>query len=387
MQDFRDALYYPVQEFLGGGNPYRPSNMFDEWPVCQSFNLYQPFHLLLNAPFGLAGYRVGAVAFTIVNVALLIALSYVAVAALRGYMRTDSISLLTGTALTAALLLGSQVGKAQIYVGQINPLVALGAATALALRHKSPAAASVAFAMAWLKPPFGIPLFILLWARGSRRVAVLGTVIAVVFSLPVVGVLVARDGLGGFVSSLRANLDYANDVSYLAVDSLVAHRVDFPAVLFRATGLLLPAGALVTFVVVLSITVLLVRKLDREATPQRRAVADLLTMVGVIMALVHEPGDVLIAFPAMVLCVAVFRRHRDWLVGVALLGLMVPFVHLYFVDQVLSEVLGQRLATTVDGAAILCAWLSLCAAALRKPPVVAEDPRVEQVRVVTPERL
>lgn len=24
MQDFRDALYFPIREFLGGGNPYDP---------------------------------------------------------------------------------------------------------------------------------------------------------------------------------------------------------------------------------------------------------------------------------------------------------------------------------------------------------------------------
>ena len=36
MQDFRDALYFPIQEFMAGGNPYDPVAMFAQWPVCQS---------------------------------------------------------------------------------------------------------------------------------------------------------------------------------------------------------------------------------------------------------------------------------------------------------------------------------------------------------------
>ena len=57
MQDFRDALYFPVKQFLSGGNPYDPGSMFQNWPVGQEFDLYLPAHLWVHLPFALLPYR------------------------------------------------------------------------------------------------------------------------------------------------------------------------------------------------------------------------------------------------------------------------------------------------------------------------------------------
>jgi hypothetical protein len=35
LQDFRDALYHPIRELISGGNPYNPSEMVNNWPVCR----------------------------------------------------------------------------------------------------------------------------------------------------------------------------------------------------------------------------------------------------------------------------------------------------------------------------------------------------------------
>lgn len=386
LQDFRDALYYPIRELLSGGNPYRPSAMFSDWPVCQAFNLYNPFHLLIHLPFAVVDYRIGVVAFSVLNIFLLVALSYLAVKQLRDYLGHEVVPLIAGTAIVSALLLASQVGKAQVYVGQVNPLIALGAAGALAMRQKSPVLASIAFAFAWLKPQFGIPLLILLWARGSRRVALAGTGIACLAGLPVVGLLVMRDGFGAFVEAIRSNLSYANHAGYLAVDSLTAYRVDVPAVVFRATGYLLPAGEIVAFIGVITITALVVRRLDKEASTDSRAVADLLMMVGVVIAVVHEPGDVLLAVPALAVCAAVSWRRRDWLVGTAVLAITVPFAHLYSIDQVLIHLGGQRISSTLDGAAIILGWLFLIAASLRSRAQIEPSNRIDVVEAVSPGR-
>ncbi|XVV01116.1 glycosyltransferase 87 family protein [Actinosynnema sp. CA-248983] len=164
MQDFRDALYFPIKEFLAGGNPYDPAVMFAHWPVRQNFNLYQPYHLLLHMPFALPGYRIGAVAFASASLVLLVALAVMAAGRLR-------VPWVVGTAVVSALLVTSQVGKAQLYVGQVNPLLAVGVAGALLARNSHPRWAALALALAWLKPQFGLPLAILLCARGSWRVA------------------------------------------------------------------------------------------------------------------------------------------------------------------------------------------------------------------------
>jgi hypothetical protein len=354
MQDFRDALYFPIREFLAGGNPYHPAAMFEHWPVRQNFNLYQPYHLLLHAPFALPGYRVGAVAFALASLVLLIALAVLAAGRLRPH-----VPVALGTAVIATLLVLSQVGKAQLYVGQVNPLIALGAAGALLARRDAPKWAAVALALAWLKPQFGLPLAVLLYVRGSQRVALVGTAIAAVASLVVVIPLIVRGGgVGPFVDVIAANLAHANETAYGAVDSLVSQRVDLAAVFYRVTGWL-PGGAEpVVLIGVLAVSAVLAKRLDRMGEP---AAADLLTCLAVVVAVVHQPGDVLIAVPSMVAVGVVWwrrPRERDWrLVWWSVVLLLVPFAHLHFVNLAVRDLLGTRVDVTVDGVAVVAAWL------------------------------
>jgi hypothetical protein len=364
LQDFRDALYFPIREFLGGGNPYDPAAMFAHWPVRQDFNLYQPYHLLLHAPFAVPGYRTGAVAFSVFSLLLLVALAALTAYAVRRHL---PVSFVVTTVVVSALLVTSQVGKAQLYVGQINPLIALGAAGALLARRDRPGWAAVALALAWLKPQYGFPLAVLLFARGSRGVALRGTAIAAVASLPVVAVLVVRGGgIGPFLDVVAANLTHARGTGYGAVDSPTAQRIDVAAVLFRVTGWAPSGVELVVLAAVLVTSVMLARRLDRvSATP----VADLVTCLAVVVCVVHQPGDVLIAVPAMAATAALWWRHRaepGWgPAGFAVLALAIPFAHLYTVDTAIASALGPRAAVTLDGAAVVVAWCLLVFAAVR----------------------
>ncbi|WP_198681054.1 glycosyltransferase family 87 protein [Lentzea terrae] len=362
LQDFRDATYFPIREFLAGGNPYDPAAMFEHWPVRQNFNLYQPYHLVLHLPFALPDYRIGAIAFTLASLVLLAVLGLLAA-------RQAKLPLVLGTVAIAALLVTSQVGKAQLYVGQVNPLIAVGAAAAL-LGSSHPRVAALGLAVAWLKPQFGLPLAVLLFARGSRRVSLGGTAIAALASLPVVGLLVYRSGgVGAFLDVIDANLAHASQTTYGAVDSFTSQRVDLPAVFFRVTGWLPPAAELIALVGVLAATALLARKLDR-GDEDSRSVADLLTGAGAVVALVHQPGDVLIAVPAMAAVAVVCwrrRKEQDWrITGLAVAALAVPFVHLYFVNSAVVGLFGSRVDVTVDGVAIVAAWALLVVVAARK---------------------
>ncbi|SDD75905.1 glycosyltransferase 87 family protein [Actinokineospora iranica] len=367
LQDFRDALYFPVREFLAGGNPYDPAAMFAHWPVRQSFNLYQPYHLVLHLPFALPGYRVGAVAFAVVSLLLLVVLAYLA--ATRFRLRVP-LPLAGATVGLATLLVASQVGKAQLYVGQVNPLVAVGAAGALLLRKSNPRWAAVALALAWLKPQFGLPLAVLLFARGSRRVVLAGTTVAAAATLPVVALLIVRGGgVGPFLDVIAANLAHAQETDYGAVDSLTAQRVDLAAVLFRVTGWLPPAAEGAALVAVLAVSVALVRALDRGGDPDHLVVSDLLTCLAVVVAVVHQPGDVLISFPAMASAAALWwqrRRERRWQpLGWAVLALAVPYAHLHMVDTAIVSVFGERVSVTVDGVAVVACWALLVGLAVR----------------------
>ncbi len=360
LQDFRDALYFPIREFLAGGDPYDPAVMFAHWPVRQDFNLYQPYHLLAQLPFALPGYRVGAVAFTVFGVLLLVALAATTAHAVR---RLVPVPVVVTTVVVAALLVTSQVGKAQLYVGQVNPLIALGAAGALLLRRDRPGWAAVALALAWLKPQFGFPLAILLYARGSRRVALAGTAVAAAASLPVVVLLVLREGgIGAFADVVAANLAHARGTDYGAVDSPTAQRIDVAAVLFRVTGWAPSGVEPIVLAGVLVTSALLVRRLDRAGAT---SVADLLTCLAVVVCVVHQPGDVLIAVPAMAAVAALWWRDRaepGWGgTGFAVLASAVPFAHLYTVDSVI----GDRVAGTIDGVAVVAAWCLLVFAAVR----------------------
>ncbi|GAB2864792.1 glycosyltransferase family 87 protein [Lentzea nigeriaca] len=363
LQDFRDALFFPIREFLAGGNPYDPAAMFEHWPVRQNFNLYQPYHLVLHMPFALPEYRIGAIAFALASLLLLGVLGLLAA-------RRAKLPLVLGTIVIATLLVTSQVGKAQLYVGQVNPLIAVGAAAALMARSSHPRVAALGLAVAWLKPQFGLPLAVLLFARGSRRVALGGTVIAALASLPVVALLIFRGGgVGPYLDVIAANLAHAGGTSYGAVDSPTAQRVDLPAVFFRVTDWLPPAAELVALVGVLAATACLARKLDR-GDDDNRSLAELITCVGAVVAMVHQPGDVLIAVPAMTAVAVVCwrcRKERDWLLtGFAVLALLVPFAHLYFVNSTIVGAFGQRVDVTVDGVAIVVAWVLLVLVAARK---------------------
>lgn len=361
MQDFRDALYFPIREFMGGGNPYDPAVMFEHWPVRQNFNLYQPYHLVLHLPFALPDYRVGAVAFALACLVLLVVLAVMATSRAR-------LPLVAGTVVISTLLVTSQVGKAQLYIGQVNPLIAIGAAGALLLRTRNPGWASAALALAWLKPQFGLPLALLLFVRGDRKVALLGTAIAALASLPVAALLIVRGGgVGEFLDVISRNLDWASSTGYGAVDSMTAQRVDLPAVFFRTTGWLPPAAELLALCGVLAVTALLARRLDKVDGGSEAA--DLLICLGVVVAVVHQPGDVLIAVPAMTaLAVVCWRRRKEghwrW-AGVATVLLAVPFAHLYFVDAAVKSLLGARASVTLDGVAVVAAWLVLAVFALR----------------------
>jgi cell division protein FtsW (lipid II flippase) len=128
----------------------------------------------------------------------------------------------------------------------------------------------------------------------------------------------------------------------------------------------------VTAAVILGGAALLVRRASRTGTGSdafpslRRALIDLVTVVAVLLAVVHQPGDVLAAVPAgfavAVAASATLRRQ-----GVAILlpaaaaaaavALAVPHLHLYALDRVLTSEIGRTATGLLDAVAVTTAGL------------------------------
>lgn len=378
MQDFRDATYFPIREMWSrGGMPYDPDAMFAHWPVVQEFDLYLPAHLWLFGPLAIPDYRPAVYAMFALNALLLAGLALLA-----GHLARDiAPRYLVSSAVFAVLTLG-QVGKAQLVLGQLNPLVALTAAGAYWTR--SPRLASILLALAWLKPQFGLPLTVVLLFTGRRQVALMGTLIAFLASLPVVVVLVARaGGIGGFVDVLRRNVDYATRTGYGAADSPQAYRLDLASVVSRTLTTSLPGWVEPLFLLLaLGAAVWVIRRTSRTAHDrgdvERKALLGLVCFAWIMVGVVHQPGDILLMAPFVaVLAAAVFRSrqsNRDrMLLVVALLSLSVPHVLLYFVATTITSNLGAYTEHLLPGWSVLVGTVLITAYALRARSARPDD--------------
>jgi hypothetical protein len=365
--DFRDATYYPIREFLTGGDPYDPAKMFAHWPVRQEFDLYGPFHLLLHAPLTLLPYRAALDVFSVLALAFAFGTGLIAARTAR----------LPGGRLTAcyagAVVALSELTKAALYFGQVDALLGLGGAIVLGQAGRpgrSRRWTAVGMALMWIKPQFGIPVALLLIARGLWRETAVGTGAAVLLSLPVVVPLVIREGgIGGFVRVIRANLAYASSIPATAVDAPSGSRVDLAAVTFRLTHLLPPGGEAIAAVLVLGVAGWLVGRRGRRGSPFGPAEL-LLVGLAVMISLVHQHAGSLITVPGIVaVLAAVLRRER--VPGAVLVATALAFVPLLRVDAVrtfLRTLLGEHAAGLVEGLSLIAAFALVVASLVRKPP-------------------
>jgi hypothetical protein len=361
MADFRDTVYWPVRDLASGHDPYDPRGYRERRPVAQELDLYAPAHLALHAPFAVPPYRVAEGLWFAVLVCLVVAFGAVVLRALDLPVLPATVA-----ALGAALLL-TEPGQAAVYVGQLDPETVLGCALAIVWARTRPGIAAAGLALAMLKPQFGVPLAILLLARGATRPVLRGVAIAAAVSLPVVVLLVrAAGGIGGFADDLRANVAFATRTSYGDLVSPTGSRTDPLALAGRLTGWRAPGWAqVVLFAVVIGVTAWLVRRL-----PDGDPLVYALVPLGVLCSGVHAPADaMLLALPLLALGAGRGRlpSHRRWLLA----GLLaVPFLYAFRVESWVRSGFGTLAAGAVPGLAItgalLVAWW--CAALRRAEP-------------------
>ncbi len=262
MQDFRDAVYYPVVAFLHGDDPYDQPRYTAAYPVADGFALYSPLTLLVHAPVALLPYRAAELVYYVGSVALTLALGALALA-----LCGVPLTLARVAGLGAALLI-SRPGHWNLFNGQVTLQVVIPMLIALWCARDRPLLAGIALAITTLKPTYGLPLAALLAVRGDWRALVVGGVVAgVLTALVLVRVVTAAGGAAPFIAAIEASYA-ARGLEQRKRPEHSPFRVDAIALAGRLLGRS-PTNAetLVLTFGVLAVAALALRRLGRDERP------------------------------------------------------------------------------------------------------------------------
>jgi hypothetical protein len=201
MQDFRDAIYYPIRTLLEGGNPYSPSDLRGRYATYTVLPLISPLTFIVHLPFAFMSQRTGEAVHFALSTFLTVLLAYLCI---RWAGVTPTV---TDVAAFGAILVASRPGQTNIYFGQCAAYMVIATLAAFHYRRRRPGLAIPCMALATMKPTFGVPLAVFLLADGAVRVAIVGGLIGTAAGL-LAGSVAVRNagGLAPFVASLRDNL-------------------------------------------------------------------------------------------------------------------------------------------------------------------------------------
>jgi hypothetical protein len=278
MTDFYSAAYYPARAVLAGQTPYDRD---------ASYPPYAPTYLLVHLPFALLSPGPAGIAYFLFTVLLTLGLAPVALRLTR--VKPDALRVLT---LAGAVLL-SRPGHWSLLLGQPAILLTTMAYLAFLYGKTRPALGGWALSATLLKPTYGVPITLLLWAWGRRRTVALGLGLAALLNLPLIALLAALEG--GLGQLLRAALsghqkfqDYVNPATNPTrtdATSLISRFVGVP--LSTLAQVLLAAGVLL-----LSATVL--RLLAKHATQNADALAIGIICLATSLVAYHQGYDLVL---------------------------------------------------------------------------------------------
>jgi hypothetical protein len=289
MGDFYTAAYYPVRALLEGNDPHDAARYLALYPVHYSYPPYAPSNLIFHLPFGLVPPMPAAIAYFGLSCLLSLGLAHLAfrVAGVR--------PLVHRVLLLAGGVLLSRPGHWTLLLGQSAMLLTCATYFALLKGRDSPRAAGLALAVTLLKPTFGIPLALLLWAWGRYRAAIIGIGIGALVNLPVAGILAAREGgVGQFLRVVltgyaewqaRSGVDPATSYNRIDAVSLVSRIVGTP--LSNAEQALLAGSLLMAAAIVLHL-------LAKQESPPARSVAVGIICVATLLIGFHRGYDLVL---------------------------------------------------------------------------------------------
>jgi Glycosyltransferase family 87 len=362
LQDFRDAVYYPVVALLDGGNPYDAVTYMHTYPVWFPLPLYSPSTLLVHLPFGLLAFEHAEIAYYVLAILLTLVLVWMS-------LRFSNVrSPLPYVCGVAGLVLLTRPGQMNLLLGQVTLQCVIATYVALEYARTRPWLAGLGLAVATLKPTFGVPLILLMLCRGDTRAVVTGIGMAGLLALvPTVWLVRAAGGVPALVASaLRSQDGFA--VQSFNSPMLGPFRIDTPALVARLLGVPLTSfHELLIGGVVLSVGALAVRRLAGEREDARE-LSDVLICLTMLACVYHQTYDwLLLTLPLTGLIAGRssfqrFLQSRWRWVLVALL--LLPWAN-YFASATALDAFrltgGWRLAvTSVNGIALLIS-LTVCA--------------------------
>jgi hypothetical protein len=188
MTNFYSAAYNPVHAVLEGQTPYDRDSTFPP---------YAPLQLVVHLPFALLPPQVAAITYFLFTILLTLALALLALRLARVEVRPERV-----LALAGAVLL-SRPGHWTLLLGQVSIVLTVLTYVIFVYERSNPTLSGWALCGVLLKPTFGVPVALLLWAWGRRKVAALGVGLAIVVNLPLLALFAQRQGgLGALVRAV-----------------------------------------------------------------------------------------------------------------------------------------------------------------------------------------
>lgn len=287
MDDFKIVAYCPAHLLLHGGNPYDRAQFLAFCPVDEGMPMYLPLIFLMHVPFGLLSLDTAVVSYFIVTILLMVAL------ALAAYRLSGLPVTPAHVMLIAALLLLSRPGQWNTLLGQPAVVLVLASYVALYYARRLPWLSGLGLALAASKPTFGVPLMVLMLARGDWRPVAAGTVLITALNLPLIAVLASR---AGSVQTLAQEaLEGQAAWEAMVQPTRSGAPVDLDAFLGRLRGKPLPtSGEVVLTLAVLGVAAVALRRIGPRSDAAVARLSNDVICISTLVAVHHHAYDLLL---------------------------------------------------------------------------------------------
>jgi len=301
LNDFRAIVYSPVRAFIDGVNPYDRAAYHAHFPEVEPFPPFLPSMVLMHLPFGFLPLALAEMAYVAFSVGLIVLLG-------RAAVRATGETSWTAALVAAALVTLSRPGQWNLLLGQVTLQAVLPSWVALHFAQRRPWLSGLALGAAAFKPTFGVPIGLLMLARGNVKAVVVGVLSALALSLPVAAILEHRAGGVQLLAHdlVKPYYSWTGDTDSSPFRTL--YRIDLVAVFGRIAGRPFShTGEGVITILVLAVAALLINRMrGSEATPGHQTLSEAIICLATLLCVHHLDYDLLLlAFP---LAALVYRR-------------------------------------------------------------------------------
>ena len=301
LNDFRAIVYSPVRAFIDGVNPYDRTAYHAHFPEVEPFPPFLPSMLLLHLPFGFLPLALAEMVYVAFSVSLIVLLG-------RAAVRATGETSWTAALVAATLVTLSRPGQWNLLLGQVTLQAVLLSWVALHFAQRKPWLSGLALGAAAFKPTFGVPIGLLMLARGNVKVVAVGVLSALALSLPVAAILEYRAGGVQLLAHdlVKPYYTWTGHSDSHPFGSL--YRIDLVAMVGRIAGRPFShAVEAVITILVLAVAALLIHRMrGSEATPGHQTLSDAIICLATLLCVHHLDYDLLLlVFPVAAL---VYRR-------------------------------------------------------------------------------